>query len=105
MKTIMFLPIALVLLFSCGCSQYWYQKTKTFDQCGKDRQDCFNELQKRTDFGNVTTEYEVEFMEECMAKKGYEAVEQDKLPIEVKRQEPPSSLHWRAKGVAGKLSE
>ncbi len=99
------LPIIIVLLLSCGCSQYWYQEAKTFDQCDRDRQDCFNELNKRTDFGNVTAEYEVKFMEDCMAKKGYHAVEQDQLPVEVKRQEPPTSLHWRAKGIAGKLSK
>ena len=105
MKIKLLFPITIVLILSCGCSQYWYQEAKTFDQCTRDRQGCFEELKKRSDFGNVTVDYEIKFMEECMTKKGYEAVEQEKLPLDIKRQEPPSSFHWRARGVAGELIE
>ncbi len=105
-KASMITIMAVVTMMTiCGCSQYWYQEAKTFDECNQGRQDCFNELKKRTDFKNLTMEYEVEFMNECMANKGYEAVSQDQLPLDVKREEPPSSFHWRAKGIAGQLSK
>ncbi len=41
-------------------------------------------------------------MNECMTEKGYEAVSQNQLPLDVKRKEF-SNLHWRAKGIASQL--
>ena len=48
-------------------------------------------------------EYEIKFMNDCMTKKGYREASQDELPLDTKRQEPESSFHWRARGLAGTL--
>jgi hypothetical protein len=89
-------------LLLTGCAQYWYQEGKTFDECLQDRDDCFRSLQKRTDFVS-TGDYEFEYMEQCMQEKGYRLVKEGDLPLEARRQQPDSSLHWRAKGLAGQV--
>jgi len=91
-------------VFVGGCTQYWYQEGTTYEQCLKDREDCFRELQKRTDFVN-TGNYEFEFMARCMREKGYELATEKELPMDVKRTEPETSLHWRIKGLAGTLTD
>lgn len=91
-------------VFTAGCTKYWYQEGISYKQCLKDREECFRELQRRTDFVN-TGNYEFEFMAQCMQERGYILVTEDKLPMEVKRTEPETSLHWRMKGLAGRLDE
>ena len=98
------LLLAACGIFITGCTQYWYQEDTTYKQCRQDREDCFQELQKRTDFKN-TGDYEFEFVAQCMRDKGYELVPGKELPMEVKRTEPETSLHWRIKGLAGTLDK
>ena len=93
------------IIFLTGCSKYWYQEGKSFDECKQTRDECFAELQKRSDLSNLTVEYEIKFMNDCMTKKGYREVPQDELPLDAKRQEPDSSFHWRARGLAGTLKK
>ena len=93
------------MIFLTGCSKYWYQEGKSFDECKQARNECFAELQKRSDLSNVTVEYEIKFMNDCMTKKGYREVSQDELPLDAKRQEPDSSFHWRARGLTGTLKK
>ena len=95
----------LFILSISGCSKYWYQEGKTFDECKQDRAQCFAELKKRSDFSSPTVEYEMKFMNECMIEKGYREVSQDELPLDVKRQEPESTFHWRVRGIAGSLEK
>ena len=40
-----------------------------------------------------------------MEKKGYRIVTKDELPLDVRREAPETSLHYRAKGVAGTLRD
>ena len=93
------------IIFLAGCSNYWYQEGKSFEECGNARNECFAELQKRSDMSNLTVEYEIKFMNDCMTKKGYRQVPQDELPLGIKRQEPDSSFHYRARGLAGILKK
>ena len=102
-RTIILL-LAICGVFMGGCTQYWYQEGVAYEQCLKDREDCFKELQKRTDFKSTGT-YEFEFMAQCMQEKGYELVTGDKLPMDTRRTGPETSLHWRIKGLAGSLGE
>ena len=74
-------------VFVGGCTQYWYQEGTTYEQCLKDREDCFRELQKRTDFVN-TGNYEFEFMARCMREKGYELATEKELPMGSKHIHP-----------------
>jgi PBP1b-binding outer membrane lipoprotein LpoB len=97
--------LAAIILLPSGCAKYWYQEGKTFDECQQARAQCFEELKKRTDFSNPSAEYEIQFMTECMQSKGYRTVSADELPLDVRREEPQSSLHWRTKGIAGTLTD
>jgi hypothetical protein len=87
-----------------GCTQYWYQEGKSFQECQLAQQECFQELRKRTDFIG-TMDYEFEYMTQCMRDKGYRLVKESELPMEAKRKRPDSTLHWRTKGIAGHLDE
>jgi hypothetical protein len=101
-------PTLIILLFPlvvCGCAKYWYQEGKSFDECKQARAECFQELTKRTDFTSPTVDYEIKYMNECMWAKGYREVSAKELPMDVKREEPESSLHWRARGVAGTVTK
>ncbi len=93
------------IIFLTGCSKYWYQEGKSFEECKNARDECFAELKKRTDFSNPTMEYEIKFMNDCMTEKGYREVPQDELPLDIKRQEPDSLFHYRARGLAGTLKK
>lgn len=102
MKTLWFFPIIICFLI-CGCAEYWYQDGKTFDQCRQDRDECFAELKKRTDFGGTRMDYELKYMEACMTEKGYRLVKEKDLPLDARRQEPDTSMDWRTKGLAGRI--
>lgn len=101
------LVAALLMLvgFLSGCTQYWYQEGKTFEQCRQDRLDCFNELKKRTDIRGGSADYDFKFMEDCMKQRGYRLVTEDELPLDVRRERPDRTLHYRLKGIAGELRE
>jgi len=92
-----------LILFSAGCSKYWYQEGKSFQECKQARTECFEELKKRTDFSNPTADYEIKFMNECMQSKGYREVSAKELPLDVRREEPETTLHWRTRGLAGSV--
>jgi hypothetical protein len=94
----------LFLLFG-GCAKYWYQEGMSFNECKQAQADCFAELSKRTDFSSPTVEYEIKYMNECMQAKGYREVSASELPIDARRQEPETSLHWRARGIAGSVDK
>ena len=105
MKLCMLLIVSGALCLLSGCSKYWYQEGKTFNECKMARAECFEELKKRTDFVNQSSEYEIKFMNQCMREKGYREVSQKQLPLDVKREEADTSLNWRARGVAGQLGQ
>ena len=105
MEKLIILLFLSSLIFLTGCSKYWYQEGKSFDECKQARGECRSELLKRSDFKNLTVQYEVKFIETCMTEKGYRSFSQGDLPLEAKREEPETSLHWRTHGVAGTLKE
>jgi hypothetical protein len=101
------LLLGLICLFA-GCAKYYYQDGKSFNECAKDRADCVDELQKRlADQSQSPGGYEYKFMEDCMEHKGYKLVTENKLPLNVKRQDPDSSLrgylYGYRRGIAGAL--
>ena len=101
-RYLLFLLFVSVVLLS-GCEQYFYQEDKTFTEASQDQQQCRQELLRRYDLKGFTKQYEIEFMENCMKEKGYSIVNEDKLPIDAKRERPQTSIHWSAKGVAGTI--
>lgn len=98
--------ITLVILtcFSTGCETYYYRQNVPIEQCKKDRKNCVDELKKYSTFQEIG-DYELKFMEDCMKKKGYLLVTEDKLPTKVRREEPDTSLHWKLHGVAGTVEQ
>ena len=90
----------LFVLFTSGCSKYWFQEGVTFDQCKQDRTDCRNALSERSDLKSAWSNYEARFMAECMEDQGYRLVGQNELPLDVKRETPDL---WQSVGVAGTL--
>lgn len=105
MRLYILLIVSGVLCLLSGCSKYWYQEGKTFNECRMDREECFQELKKRTDFENSTSEYEIKYMNDCMRQKGYRVVSQKELPLDVKREEADRSSNWRNCGLAGQLGK
>jgi hypothetical protein len=105
MRLWLLLIVSVALCTIAGCSQYWYQEGKTFEQCQQAQADCFAELQKRSDLGGPTYEYEDKFMEGCMQEKGYRLVGAKELPLNIKREEGKTSMHWRARGIAGQMDQ
>ncbi|MHC4325448.1 MAG: hypothetical protein ACYSUX_14380 [Planctomycetota bacterium] len=107
MKNSLVLLLGLICLFA-GCTKYYYQEGKSFNECVSDRSDCYAEMQKRL---AVQTQrpsgYAHKFMEECMKSKGYELVTEGKLPLDAKRQEPDTTLqgylYGHRRGIAGAL--
>ena len=108
-SSLVILLLVLICLFA-GCAKYYYQEGKSFNECASARKDCDAELQKRlADQSHSPSGYEHKFMEDCMAQKGYRLVTEDKLPLDVKRQDPDSSLkgflYGYRRGIAGALDE
>ena len=101
-QIILFLILAIGLSFSSGCA-YWYQQSKTFDECDQDLGDCYYVLQKYADMRSIT-DYEDDFMKDCMKEKGYKLIGEDKLPRMVKRRDPGENF-WLLAGVAGTIDE
>jgi len=103
--------MALLLLglicLSAGCAKYFYQDGKSFDECAKDRMDCFSELKKRMSTSETPGSYEYKFIEECMKSQGYKLLTENKLPLDVKRLDPDTSLQGQLygvrRGIAGTL--
>jgi hypothetical protein len=106
--TVLFL-LGLICIFS-GCAQYYYQEGKSFNECASARKDCYAELQKRlADQSRSSIGYENKYVENCMERKGYKLVTEDKLPLDAKRQDPDTSLkgflYGYRRGMAGYLDE
>ena len=103
MKNLFLMFMLSLFLFQSGCAKYWYQEGKTFDECKQACAECFKELTKHTDFTSPTVDYEIKYMNKCMQEKGYREVSAKELPLSVKREEPETSLSWRARGIAGTI--
>jgi len=104
--------VLLLLCMACiiaGCEKYYYQEGRTFEECAKDRVDCFYELKKRMSASETPGSYEYKYIEECMKSKGYRLVTENKLPLDVRRQDPDTSLagqlYGYRRGIAGTLDE
>jgi hypothetical protein len=110
MKISVVLLLASLICLSAGCAKYYYQEGKAFEECAKDREDCLSELKEH--LGTVSERpgsYEYKFIEDCMRRKGYGLVTENKLPLDVKRLDPDSSLQGQLygyrRGISGTLVE
>ena len=104
MKQFLTFTVLTALLYCLtGCAQYWYQEGKTYEECAADLEECQGEMLKYADANSMSFGgYEIRFVEQCMKEKGYKSVTEDKLPLRVKRKDPPK---WFYHGIAGALKE
>jgi len=104
MRSGMVLLLVAVICSCTGCAAYYYREGTSFEQCKNDCEDCVSELGKRVT-NSKPGDYEHKFMEDCMQRKGYRLVSEDKLPLDVKREDPDMSLrgflYGRRRGLAG----
>ena len=109
MKSFTVLLMLCMVCIIAGCEKYYYQEGKTFEECAKDRIDCFYELKKRMSASETPGSYEYKYIEECMKSKGYRLVTENKLPLDVRRQDTDTSLSGQLygyrRGIAGTLDE
>jgi hypothetical protein len=91
----------ILMCFSVGCT-YWYDPCKSFEACDQDLEACYSELKCFADMNEITN-YEMDFMKDCMERKGYELVGEGKLPYGVRRRDPELVTFWLKAGVAGGL--
>ena len=108
MKNVAILLLLCLVCILVGCGRYYYQESKTYNECERDWASCVAELNKQKtvlDWGA----YEYKFVEDCMENKGYRLVDQNKLPLDAKRRDPDRStiglMRGRRQGVAGILDE
>ncbi len=104
--------LLLVIMACCcsGCAKYYYQEGNSFTECAKARADCRAELKKRLAVESRRPgNYEHKFMEDCMERKGYGLVTEDKLPLGVKRKDPDTTLrgflYGQRRGISGNVDE
>ena len=71
MKRLMVLILFVCSIFLTGCTTYWYQEDKSFNECKQDRDECVTELQKYYDLDHIDNP-ERDFMENCMIDIMYE---------------------------------
>ena len=84
-----------------GCTSYWYQEGKTYEECKRDLQQCVVEMTKYSDKDINLGVYDLRFERNCMKQKGYRLVKERKLPMRVRRQGPGSLAGTY--GIAGTL--
>jgi hypothetical protein len=105
MRLFAFVIVLAMLVLTSGCSQYWYQEGKTFDQCKQDYAACSAEMAKYTTGNGPSLQYEHKFMANCMKDKGYKLVKEGDLPLRVKRQASTADPYSPANGFAGQASQ
>lgn len=94
-----------LLLWTAGCGpKYWYHEDKTFEQCRDDYGACLGELGKYSDRTGLG-EYELNFLDTCMKRRGYRLVPEDKLPLRTRRLRPDLTIHYRLRGLAGSVPQ
>jgi hypothetical protein len=98
--------VALVAVGSCslaGCTTYWYQEGKTFDECKQAHLECYEGMKEYSDNWEEPGRYEFDYMKDCMIRRGYRLVTARKLYVTVKREPPALAVPWQLHGVAGFL--
>lgn len=100
-KSLLAVPLLVLIAFLAGCTSYWYQDGKTYEECKGDLQQCVAEMNKLSDKDLNLGVYDIRFERDCMKQKGYRLVKERNLPLRVRRQ-GPGSLPGTY-GVAGPL--
>ena len=59
---------AVLLCFFVGCTTYWYQEGKTFEECKQDRLGCYEEMKKYSPDPENLGKYEFKVMKDCMKR-------------------------------------
>ncbi len=101
--SLLILMLSALLFIASGCT-YWYQEGKSFNDCEQDLQQCYQEMKKYADTNDIGS-YEINFVKDCMKEKGYKLVTEDKLPKNVKREDPQLNTFWLLAGKSGTIEK
>ena len=105
MARVLVVLLLAVACFCAGCgTKYWYQIGKTFDECYADHRTCYEELETlttQTQFGKR----ELKIINDCMRRKGYRLIAEDRLPYPTRSLRPDRTIHYRLRGIAGRPGE
>lgn len=93
--------LTAVLTMTGGCT-YWHQQGTRFEEADLALQDCYAELEKRSDLRSING-YEIDYIHRCMRQKGYTLKAAGKLPRQDRRELANMSDYWLLKGVAGSV--
>ena len=102
-KFLLVAPLLVLISISAGCTSFWYQEGKAYEECRRDLQQCVAEMTKYSNKDMNLGVYDIRFERDCMKQKGYRLVKERKLPLKVRRQGPESFVGTY--GVAGMLEE
>ena len=100
-KSLLVVPLLVLIVFLTGCTKFWYQEGKTYEQCRRDLQQCAADMNKYSNKDLNLGVYDISFERNCMEQGGYRLVKERSLPMRVRRQGPrafPGTY-----GVAGTL--
>ena len=100
-KSLVVVPLLVLIVLLTGCTKYWYQEGKTYEECRRDLQQCAAEMNKYSDKDLNLGVYDISFERNCMEQRGYRLVKERSLPLRVRRQGSSSSAGKY--GVAGPL--
>lgn len=75
MRRVICVICLLVMVCVSGCATYWYQPSKTLNQCYQDAKECMYDANKHAFPVGATTLYL-----QCMKVRGYRALTKDQLP-------------------------
>jgi hypothetical protein len=99
--------VLLAVLMGCtaGCStSYWYQESKTFDECYQDHRACYEQLEVLTNQTELGSR-EMKIIADCMKSKGYRLKAESHLPYPTKSLASDRTIHYRLHGIAGAPSK
>ncbi|MHC4573398.1 MAG: hypothetical protein ACYS76_04590 [Planctomycetota bacterium] len=102
-RTLIISILSVLSCFAPGCT-YWHQQGKSFADCERDLQHCYNELKKYADMDSIGT-YEVDFVKNCMKQRGYKLILENDLPMVVRRRDPAMNTFWLLAGVSGTIEK
>lgn len=100
MKKLLIITLVLAGLSTCGCTKYWYQDCKSYDQALHDYYACTACANRRIPYESGFSTHPDSVSAECMRAKGYRDVFEFELPHCAKRVGPRD--YWdKGWGFAG----
>lgn len=99
---VLYFVLMLILCLYSGCTQYWYNKDKTFTECKTDYIECRIGADMAIDNDDCLCNEKIRYEEKCMKAKGYKLISERSLSPSARRR-PADEIYGEKYGIAGKL--